>query len=200
MLPMRIERTWLSEGLSSGSIVLRKRAAHHHRVAAGDQHVGDLVVFGQILHELIGVAGGEPQVFDADELRPSEAIGTVGVTGLTLDREEEHRLTIFVLAPQDPLTVDPGHVEQLLTGRVRVHPQADVVHQPLERLALVAPDNHVLEAKQVGALEHSGLREGELEDGIVRNVIPVDELAQNVVIDAKWQNAGHRFERHALLD
>jgi hypothetical protein len=166
----------------------QKHGVHHHRIAAGDQHISDFVVFGQILHQCIGVAGGESQVFDTDELRPSKAVGAIGVTGLALDREEQHRLAILVLTPQDPLAVDSGHVEQLLTGRVRVHPHVDVMHQSLERLALYAPDNHVLEPQKIATVEHSGLRKGQLIDRIVGNVVPIDELAQNVFVDSEWEN------------
>ena len=74
------------------------------------------------------------------------------------------------------------------------------MHQPLERLALLAPDDHIFKPQQIGMVEHPGLRECELVDRIVRDVIPVDEFAKNVVIDPKWQDAGDRFERRALLD
>ena len=99
------------------------------------------------------------ELFDTDELRPSEAVGAVRVTGLTLNREEEHGFPVFVLAAQHGLAIDLRDVEDFLPRWVRVHPHADPVHQALKAIALLASDHHVFKAEKIGPI-NAFLRQG----------------------------------------
>jgi hypothetical protein len=71
---------------------------HDHRIAPGDQDVGDLRVHLQVVHQFAALARIELQVIHADELRPAKAKGAIGVAGLAGAGEEQHRFLVLVLA------------------------------------------------------------------------------------------------------
>jgi hypothetical protein len=48
-------------------------------------------------------------------------------------------------------------------------------------------------------LQHRRLWEGQLEDRVVRNVVPVDLLVEDVIVDAKRQHRRRDFEIEQLL-
>ena len=108
-------------------VAAQHRLTHDHRVAAGEQHAGDLRVLLQVRDEPGDVVGGHLQVRLADELGPAEAVRAVRVTGLALFGEEEHGLRVLVLQAVDRLVADPRHVELELARRVRVEPHAHLV-------------------------------------------------------------------------
>ncbi|MPN61295.1 hypothetical protein SDC9_209030 [bioreactor metagenome] len=46
--------------------------------------------------------------------------------------------------------------------------------------------------------QHAALRKGELEDGIVRHLTPVDELVDHILVDAEGQDRRHHLHLEAL--
>jgi hypothetical protein len=70
---------------------------HHHRVAAGEEHVGHLAVSTNVLGQKIGLLRSELELFHAHELRPAETVGAVGMTRLPLTGEVQNGLAVLVL-------------------------------------------------------------------------------------------------------
>ena len=101
-------------------------------IAAGEEHVGDLGVLAEIARELIDVLVRELHVVEADELRPAEAEGAVGVTGLTVGWEEEGGLVVLVLDAGNGLAVDGRHVVGHLAGRVGIQFELDLADRGIE--------------------------------------------------------------------
>ncbi len=153
----------------------------------------------QVRRQGLDVVAREAELVDTDELGPAEAVGAVGVTGLAASREEEDRLPVLVLAPRDRLTLYGGDVELLLTRRVRVHSQLNGTGRTNDLVLTGAADHEVEHPIEVVAGEHADLGEDELVDRIRRNVAPIDELLEDVLIDAERQHRGYRLERENLI-
>ena len=78
-------------------IGLENGCFHNHRIAAGEEDIGDLRVLAEICYHLVGFFHGDLEIIHADELGPAEAEGAVGMTCLTLSREEKSCFFIFML-------------------------------------------------------------------------------------------------------
>jgi hypothetical protein len=153
----------------------------------------------QIADEAVDVVGGELQVGLPDELRPPKAVGAVGMTGLSLLGEEEHRLGIFVLHTGHRLLADARNVEFQLARRVRVEPHPDLVRRRLDFGVSCAG---VQKARQPGDIrlgQHVRLREDQTIDGVLGNGRPVDELIHHVGVGAEGQHRRHRPDPEPLL-
>ena len=103
------------------------RLAHDHRIPAGDQDAGHLGVLAEVGDQRADIIGGHLQLGLVHELRPPEAVGAVGVAGLALPGEEQHRLRVLVLQPRQRPAVQAGRVQQQLPGRMRVEPHPDLM-------------------------------------------------------------------------
>jgi hypothetical protein len=156
-------------------------------------------VLAQVGDELVGLAGRELEVFEPDELRPAEAVRAVGVTGLPLRREEEHRLPVLVLHAGEPGSADARYVQLHLACRMRVHAELDRSRSGAHGLGRCTCAQEGLERVEVFAREHVSLREGQLEHGVVGHPAPVDELLEHVVVDAERQDLGDDTHRVALF-
>ena len=180
-------------------VVAQVARLHHHRVAAGDQQVGDFGVLAQVVVQHARLGRGDAQLLVADELRPAEAEGAVAVAGLALAGEEQHRLAVLVLHAVEPVAVLVArHVHLHLIGRVRVERVTDRIDRLLElTLGRLAADQ-LGDALVVLGREHAALREGELEDRIGGHVRPVDQLVDHVLIDAEGQHRRHHLHLEAL--
>ena len=93
---------------------------HDHRVAAGEQHIGDLGMLGEVGEQAAGLRGGEAQFLGSDELGPAEAEGAVGVTGLSPVGEEQDRLAVLVLDPGERDTAHRRHIGGHLLRRMGI--------------------------------------------------------------------------------
>ena len=154
----------LEEGLNVGTEAAR---FHHHRIAPGDEDVRDASMLAQIVHEAFGLLCREFEIVDADELRPAEAEGAIGVAGLAVAGEEQHRLFVLVLHALEALLVQHGHVVLELAGGVGVEGQTNPVRGLVDSLAggaALDERGHLLEVR---GLEHVPLRESQREYRIV---------------------------------
>ena len=73
---------------------------HGHGITACDKDVGNLGILLQVFDKQFGLFHTELHIVHSGELGPPEAEGAVGMTGLSLGEEEEHRLPVFVLNTQ----------------------------------------------------------------------------------------------------
>src|SRR5690606_13645969 len=105
---------------------------HYQRVAAGDQHIGDLRVGAQVVTQPARLPGGDSQVLVADELGPAEAEGAIAVADLAGAGKKQHRLPVLVLDAFDPLAVQLRDVVLQLTGGVRIEGVANLGHQRIQ--------------------------------------------------------------------
>ena len=180
-------------------IVRQMRRLHHHRVAAGQEHVGDFAMGAQVIMQLRRFGAGNAQVLVAHELGPAETEGAIRVAGLALTGEEQHRLAIFVLqAVQPHALVVAGHVHFHLIGRMRIKVLSHLVDGGIEH-GLIGPlANKLGDPLVMFGGQHAPLGERELIDGIVRNVVPVDQFVDDVLVDAERQYRRHHFHFKAL--
>ncbi len=95
---------------------MQVRRAHDQRIPAREQDVRDLRVPPQVLVEGLRRALREPQALHADELRPAEAVGAVGMARLAAPRKEQHRFAILVLHTLKGSAIEARHVVLELAG------------------------------------------------------------------------------------
>ncbi len=175
------------------------RLAHDHRVAAGEQHTAHLGVFPYIARQLLDVVVGHLQVRDAHELRPAEAVGAVRVAGLTLLREEEHRLAVLVLEARDRLLAGLGNVQLQLPGRVRIELEPDLVGRGRDLLLGGLVLEQAGDVVDVLGRQHVLLREDQPEHRILERAVPVDQLVHNVGVRPERQDRRHGPRPEPLL-
>ncbi len=161
------------------------RRLHHHRIPAGEQHASHFPVSPQIALPAVPLAAGELQLVDADELRPAEAVGAVGVAGLTRRREEQHRLTVLVLDTRYRLAVQQRHVQLQLPGGMRVQRVLDLPSRRRDLLLRRAATNQPVHPAELLGGQHLRLREGQLEDWILWDGGPIDQLVNDVLVHSE---------------
>jgi hypothetical protein len=166
---------------------------HDQRVAPREQDARHLGVLAQVAHERARLVVGEAELVDADELGPAEAVGAVGVAGLSLAREEKHRLPVLVLHAAQLVPAPGGDVELHLARRVGVHAHLDLSRGGLDRLAGGVAVHELHHALEVLRIEHPGLREGELVDGVLGHVLPADQLLHHVAVHAEREDRRDRL-------
>src|SRR5690554_1441779 len=166
---------------------------HHHGVATGNQQVGYFGVFLQVAVQLLGIGAGHFQVFVTDKLGPAEAEGAVAVAGLALRREEQHGFAVFVLHAVQHFAVQFRHVHFHLAGRVRVQFVPDDLGGRLDIFLVGAVAMQLRHLFVMFVLEHTLLREHELIDGVVGNLVPVDQFVDHIFVDPERQHAGDHF-------
>ncbi len=172
---------------------------HDQRVAAGDQHVGDLGMGLQVGDEGRGLARREAHVRQVDELGPAKTVGAIGVAGLALTGKEQHRLPVLVLQAGDGLAAERRHVVGLLTVRMGIETPADGLDPPANLLLGRLPAQQVAELAIALRLQHLTLDEGQLVHGIFGHAAPVDELAQHVLVGAERQHPRNHGDGFAKL-
>ena len=156
-------------------------------------------MLAQIVHEAFGLLCREFEIVDADELRPAETEGAIGVAGLAVAWEEQHRLFVLVLYAVEALLVQHRHVVLELAGGVGVEGQTNPVRGLVDNLtgsAALDERGHLLE---VPGREHAPLRESQREYRIVGDVIPVDQLVHDIIVGLKRKNAGDDIDRQPLV-
>ena len=164
---------------------------HDQGVPSGEEHAGDLPMLLQVVHQLFGLLGGELQLVHAHELGPAKAVGAVGVAGLALAGKEEHGLPILVLHSRERFLAQSGDVELHLSGGMGIESVLDLAGCRIELLGRgVAPDQFH-HSGEILAIQHASLWECQLVDGVVGNVLPADQLFDNIAVDAKRQHRRH---------
>ena len=121
------------------------------------------------------------------------------MAGLTVAREEQHRLFVLVLQPLDRLLVEDRHVVLELPRRVRVQRHADAVCRLVDLGARGLPRDQRRHLVEVLVLQHVLLRERQREDRVVGNVVPVDQLVHDIIVRLERQHPGHHVDREALI-
>ena len=173
--------------------------AHDHRVAAGEQHVGHRRVELEVGHQPVDLLAGELEVVELHELRPPEAIGAVGVAGLALGGEEQHRLPVLVLHALHHLFLQEPGVHLHLARGMGVEAELDLpgcgLDLGLGRFSL----DQIGDAGEVLGVEHPLLGEGELEHRVVGHVVPVDQLFAHIVVGLKREHRAHHPGHHLLM-
>jgi hypothetical protein len=164
---------------------------HDHRVTPGEQHVADLRVPAQIAAEHLRVVAGHPQIGLAHELGPAEAVGAEGVAHLPRAGEEQDRLGVLVLQAVQRAVAAVGDVQRQLAARVRVQAPADVTGLGRDPLGGRVVTQQLGHGDQVGRVQHLRGREGEPVDGVVLDVVPVDQLVGDVAVGPERQDRGH---------
>jgi hypothetical protein len=151
----------------------------------------------QVGHQLVSLVSGELEFVDPDELGPAEAVSAESVTGLARRGEEQHRLAVLVLHPLQALVTEHGNVELQLTRRVRVELVLDLPRRHFELGGGHAAADEIVHAPVCIVAEHLGLWEGQLEDRVVRDVGPVDQVVDDVVVHTKGKHGRDRLHAGA---
>ena len=171
---------------------------HYQRVATGDQHIGNFRVGLNVFLQLAGFLGGDFQIVITDELGPAEAEGAIAVTDLALAGKKQHSLVVLVLHAIDLLAVHFRHVVFHLPGGVRVQRFSYFGDGGLDD-GLVTAAHGIGHFVEVFRSQHAFLREGELVDGVIGDIVPVDQLIDDVFIDPKRQHIGYHVHGKAGL-
>mmetsp|Transcript_10062 Transcript_10062/g.17982 ORF Transcript_10062/g.17982 Transcript_10062/m.17982 type:complete len:242 (-) Transcript_10062:14-739(-) len=184
------EELRVGEGLQ---VLLERVRAHDHRVAAGHEHVRDLLVLVEILEEACGLLLCEAQLVVANELRPAEAVGAVGVASLGGGREHEGSFRVLVLDAGQLVLL--RRVESLLASRVRVELFADFGYRvnQLHGVATLLGRNKLL---AIFGREHLESRHDERVHRVFAEVVglPVDELFNEVRRSLEWEDECRKLD------
>jgi hypothetical protein len=182
---MRMFWMCASSGASSGS--MNSASERVFMIIGSPPVIRTSVTSGcvQVGHQLGAFAGVELHVVHADELRPAEAEGAVGVAGLARAREEQHRFLVLVLQAFQGRVVHARDVVGHLAGRVRIHAHADLVHQLGDGGGILLVQHQVAQLLVFAAGQHVAVREGQAVDRIVGDAVPVDQLLHHVFVGAE---------------
>jgi hypothetical protein len=108
-------------------------------------------------------------------------------------REHQARLPVLVLDARHGLVVELGDVHRQLALRVRVQLEPDLVRKRPALRGSGAGRHQHRHARPLPRGKHVRLRERELEHRVVRDVAPVDQLVDDVAVDAERQHVGDRL-------
>ena len=148
----------------------------------------------QIRGQLIHLSRREPELVDADELRPTKAIRTVAVARLTCSGEEQDGLPILVLNTVERPPVHARHVQLSLAAGVRVHALVDRAGRRVQRFLRRTPPNQGNDLVEVLGAQHFALGKGQLIHRVVRNPVPVDQLLDDILVHPKRKHRGDRLD------
>ena len=122
------------------------------------------------------------------------------MTGLALAGEEQHRLAVLVLEPLQAFPVlIQGDIEPQLVRRVGVQVVSDLLRRSLDLPCVRACVEQVGHAVEIRGIEHAFLGKGELENGVFRGLVPIDEGIDHIIIDPERQDAGHDLHLEVQL-
>src|SRR5947209_14639314 len=131
---------------------------------------------------------------DADELGPSEAERAERVASLAGRGEHEACLVILVLHSGNGFIAVTRHVVVELSGWVRIEAVSNLAHLALDVLP-VSGGNCLLHAQTLLEGEHPGLRERELEDWILGDRAPIDQLLNDIVVSPERKDVANHTDR-----
>ena len=121
------------------------------------------------------------------------------MAGLALTRKKEDGFAVLMLHTGQRLTVHVRNIHLLLTGGMRVQPNTNLVCGGFDRDAVRPVPEQVGHARKVFRQQHAGLRKSQLEHGVIGDIVPVDQILDDVWIDAKGQDIGHHLHIKPLL-
>ncbi len=166
---------------------------HYHGVAAGHQQVADFGVLLQVAVKLISFGAGHLQVFVTHELCPAETEGAVGMASLTLGGEEQNGFPVLVLHTVQNLAVQFRHVHFHLAGGVWVQLVANLFRYRLDLFLIGTVPVHLCHALVMLILQHTLLGEDELVERVVRNLVPIDQFVDHILVNAEGEYAGYHL-------
>lgn len=111
------------------------------------------------------------------------------MTCLSLAGKEKNCLPVFVLHAFDLAAIQEGNVVVKLARRMRVEGQTNAMGYLVELGGIGVPLQRGRHALEMMGQQHFALGEGELEDGVVRDTLPVNELLDHIVTGPKRQDA-----------
>ena len=169
-------------------VALHHPGLHDHRVATREQNVRDFGMVGEITVQADRILGRDLQLLVAHELRPTEAECAVGVAGLTLAREEQSCLPIFVLKSFESFAFFLRNIKLALPGRMRIEARANIGSRTLDLLRRGIAGHEIGNPAEVAVSQHSPLREHQPVDRIVRHPVPIDQVLDHVAVGAERQH------------
>ncbi len=104
-----------------------------------------------------------------------------------------------MLHARQGLAIEVRHVHFLLAGRVGIEAGLDLTGDGTQLGTLEPATQGVGHACEIRLLEHTLLREGQLEERVFRHAFPIDELIDHVLVDAEGQDIGHHPHGEAQL-
>ena len=180
-------------------VALHHPGLHHHGIAAGDQQVADVGMGREIVVQAARLVGGDLVGLLAHELGPAEAERAVGVTGLPLAREKQHGLAVLVLQPFHRPLFGLRNVQLPLACGVGVELVADLEDRGVDLLRRDLALQQVRHQIEVLVFQHPPLRKGDLIDRVSGNVVPVDQVVDQVPVRTEGQHAAHHPHREAFF-
>ncbi|MNN63176.1 hypothetical protein D3C81_1785360 [compost metagenome] len=95
--------------------------------------------------------------------------------------------------------VDPGHVMRHLAGRMGIHAQTQAMHIGIDGRLVALHQHQVAQVRVLLGRQHVAVGKDETVDGVVRDVVPVDQLIKHIFIGAKRQDVRHHLHGYTLL-
>ncbi len=118
------------------------------------------------------------------------------MAGLPGAWEKQHGLFVLVLQAAHRLAVEHRHVMRHLAGRMRIHPHANTAHFLLDRHFVFDDQHQFAQALVFRSGQHVPVRKDKAVDGIVGNVVPVDQLVHYILVGTERQHV--RDDQHRL--
>ena len=142
----------------------------------------------QVGHQIVRLPAGELHLVHTHELGPAETVGAVGVAGLAGGGEKEHGFTVFMLHSLESLVPQHRNVELDLASRVWIHFLLNLARGRLQMVGRGPTGYQVVDFSEVLTVEHLRLGKGQLENRVFRDVGPVDQVLDHVVVHAEGQD------------
>ena len=97
------------------------------------------------------------------------------------------------------LVANPRHIECHLPRRMRVEFTMDLIYGELESGIISARPQQVSNTRKVFGGEHFWLRKNQTEHWIVRNIFPMDQMIDNVLVNAEGQYLSDNPDRETQI-
>ena len=121
------------------------------------------------------------------------------MANLPLTGKEQHCFSVFMLQAECRYFVEQWNVESALLGWMWIELHAYLADCSLKLPMVSVSLQEVCDAIEMLWFQHARLRKGELKHGIIGDSIPIDQLIDNVMIDAKRQHRSDYAHCKALL-
>ena len=156
------------------NILAQELCLHDHRVTAGNQNTVNLGVLLNITTEMLWFLVRKFQVTIANKLCPTKTVGAVGVTGLPLSREKQHRLIVLMLHARQFFTVKHGSIQLQLPCRMRIETALNLSSSQLNLGFRSSLGHQITHAAEIFISKHPALGNGQLINWIIRQIVSVD--------------------------
>src|SRR5260221_2296411 len=161
---------------------------HNHGITACYEYIRYLFVLLQILFKASRFVRRKFEIWYAHKLRPAKTIGAIGMTGLSMGRNQQAGLLIFMLDTWHRFFVQDRDVVCHLSTRVWIELRTNSIANDFSLLTRGSPTDFPGHALVVLRSKHPLLHKGKLIDGIIGDVLPINQFLYDIGICPKREN------------